>query len=129
MGLDNGVVFRTKKPITYPKWVMARRFIRHENGGEVCYWRRCRGLREDVLNMLGECEEETEFYLTVDNVRAIRKILVGYFLHPCRWRKSAWEWKETWSMQFKHILSLSWLERYMRRHPDDIEWVIFYDSY
>ena len=130
MGLDNGVVFRTKEPITYPKWVMARRFIRHENGGEVCYWRRCWGLREDVFNMLGsEHEEKFEYHLTIDEVRAIRKILVGYFFHPRRWRKSAWEWKDAWRHQFRHILSLRWLEKRMRRDPDNIEWVIFYDSY
>ena len=123
------MVFRTINPIKIPKWAGGRGFLQHDHGGEACYWRRCYGLRADVLNALGEREEEFEYYLTVDNVRAIRKILVGYFLHPRRWRQSAWEWKEVWRQQFKHILSLRWLEKRMRRDPDNIEWVIFYDSY
>ena len=123
------MVFRTKTPVKIPKWAGGRGFLQHDYGGEVCYWRKCWGLREDVINALGERDEEFDYYLTADDVFIIRKIIVGYFFNPRRWRGSIWEWKEIWRRQFRHILSLGWLERYMRHHPDDIEWVIFYDSY
>lgn len=132
MGLDNGVVFRTKTPVKIPKWAGGRGFLQHDHGGEVCYWRRCYGLRADILNALNAlsgCEKKSDYYLTADDVHVIRKVLVRYFLYPRRWRKSIWKWRNTWPQQLRHIFSLSWLERYMLRHPDNIEWVIFYDSY
>lgn len=123
------MVFRTINPIKIPKWAGGRGFLQHDHGGEACYWRKCWGLRADVLNVLGEREEEFDYYLSVDDVRAIRKVIIGYFLHPRRWRQSVWEWKEAWRRQLRHILSLIWLEKRMRRDPDNFEWVIFYDSY
>ena len=100
---------------------------------EICYWRKCWGLRNDILFLIGKRwvpEEEYEFSLTKDDVDNIIELLGSY--NEDTWEGSIWEWtsdEDGWSYS-EHIKqdieSLKLLRQLMDKY--ELE-VYFYDSY
>ena len=132
MGLDNGIVLE-KKRSTLPRYITYD-FIGSDNFLELCYWRKCWGIRNRILAIDFENEKEPWedngiYYLTPKDVYEIQKVLF-YFLKKKNWEREAgsiWTYEEIWPRLVKHIFRLIWLERYLKKNPDAV--CYFYDSW
>lgn len=134
MGLDNGIsIKRTPETNKIKELAIFNqdydKELRHDF--EAVYWRKCWGLRNDVLNLLGKrWSEEWKFNLSKDDVENIIELL-GFYNEET-WEDSIWEWtsdEEGWSYS-EHIKqdieSLKILRNLMDKY--ELE-VYFYDSY
>ena len=131
IGLDNGIVIRGVTREDLPKLVRYPNEKDYINGEvEVCYWRKCWGLRNEIMQHLcaySSDPDQWEFKLSIDDVDFIRALIVTYLKHPEDWDNSIWDFHE-----IKHSLrnqrwNLILLRFWMKNHPDKD--VIFYDSY
>ena len=96
---------------------------------EVCYWRKCWGLRNDVLYLLGQrFVDKYEFDLSKSDVENIIKLLESYDAES--WSCSIWDWNNEeypYSEKIQRdIENLKILRELMNKY--DLE-VYFYDSY
>lgn len=136
MGLDNGIQVR-RTPET--NQIAELKIFNKDYDKEleydfsVTYWRKCWGLRNDILFLIGKRwtpEEEWEFKLTKDDVDNIIELLGSY--NEETWFGSIWEWTsdeegESYSEHIKQdIEDLKLLRKLMGKY--DLE-VYFYDSY
>lgn len=136
MGLDNGIVLKTKNTIIEkPDWV---KFIgdpaEHDDGFleyDICYWRKCWNIREAIFNILeNDDRREWEFELSLNQVVAIRDRLCRFLTEGEDWEElgdSIWSFEEMIPVLTEDILNLSWLIEYMKKDVHAI--VYFYDSY
>ena len=130
MGLDNGIVLKSPKS---PKAIFhGFNFIDSlgENNIEICYWRKCWGIRREILSIFPfTYTNDGIYYLTADNIKDIRKI-IRYFCNQKHWEEDA---NSIWTYaEFRSVLTIQWmqlwrLEKYLRTHADAI--CYFYDSY
>lgn len=136
MGLDNGIeVRRTPEANKIAELkVFNKDYDKElEYDFEICYWRKCWGLRNDILFLIGKRwvpEEEYKFVITKSDVDNIIKLLASY--NEDTWEDSIWEWtseEDGWSYS-EHIKqdieSLKLLRQLMDKY--ELE-VYFYDSY
>jgi hypothetical protein len=127
MGLDNGIYIRNFKevaPSKVPWFVML-------DGGDVCYWRKCWGIRCAIYNALHAEDngEKYEFKVEEDDIPAIIKELEK-FLDKDYWNENAdsiWEYEDIRPSLIMQIKNLLWLRQYMLENPK-VE-CYFYDSY
>lgn len=136
IGLDNGIVLKTKNTIIEkPSWV---KFIgnpaEHDDGSleyDICYWRKCWNIREAIFNILEDDDRrEWEFELSLNQVVAIRDRLCRFLTEGEDWEElgdSIWSFEEMIPVLTEDILNLSWLIGYMKKDVHAI--VYFYDSY
>ena len=135
MGLDNGICI--KRTLETNKIVELQMFNLDydkelKDDFEVCYWRKCYGLRNDILCIIGKrwYPDEYEFKLTKNDIDNIIKLLGSY--NEETWVDSIWEWtsdEDGWSYSEhikRDIEDLKILRELMDKH--DLE-VYFYDSY
>ena len=130
MGLDNGIVIRgvTRKQLPLlMRYHNDKDYIANEV--EICYWRKCWGLRNAIIHTLfiTEDPEKYEYKLTIKDVDFIRALLVNYLKHPEDWDDSIWTFDEIKHSLYDYRWNLILLHFWMKRHPD--KEVIFYDSY
>ena len=126
MGLDNGIVFQNDVGIDAPFWVKIESCNYDET--EVCYWRKCWGIRNAVINLFDN-EDQYMYMLDRDTVIQIGKIL-KQFSNKKYWEThghSIWEWSEIKRRLRRQRIALHWLARCMKKYPD--LYVYFYDSY
>ena len=128
MGLDNGVVVKHIKREDLPI-IIRSGVTEYGDEVEVCYWRKCWGLRNAFIHtlFLASDPDEWEFKLSINDVDFLRDLIKGYILNPDSWNDSIWEFSEV-----KHSLKRQWwrltvLRYWMKFHPD--KEVYFYDSY
>ena len=136
MGLDNGICVRrtpdTNKieelKVFNDDWDKELKY-----DFEITYWRKCWGLRSDILFLIGKRwsrEEQYEFNLTKDDIDIIIKRLESY--DDETWEDSIWEWtaeEEGWSYS-EHIKQDIDNLKILRKLMDKYELeVYFYDSY
>lgn len=99
------------------------------NHAEVCYWRKCWGIRNLIIDELVDSNEDFgEYELSITDVNNIRRVL-AYFNSAKRWARydhSIWEWKEIRFILLRQRVRLLWLARYMKKNNVK---VYFYDSY
>lgn len=63
---------------------------------EICYWRKCWGLRGDILDILGKgWDDEYKFTLTKEHVESIIELLGSYDAET--WINSIWAWDGEWA--------------------------------
>ena len=132
MGLDNGVcIIRNEYTHNIPelKCFELDYDKEHKYDFEAAYWRKCWGLRNDVLYLLGKsCTDEGELHLTKGDVDHIIELLQSY--NSDNWEDSIWDWDdEEWPYSEKikdDIESLKVLRGLMDKY--ELE-VCFYDSY
>ena len=129
MGLDNGIRIANKKRNDLRFWPFKYPFDKDYDGEvEVCYWRKCWGLRRDILSIVGGIQEHAyEYKLTIDDVKSIRKLIRRILRNANLWNDSIWEFEESERGLRDDAWNLWWLKLYMKLHPD--EKVFFYDSY
>ena len=135
MGLDNGFYVVSKKRdisredlpniIHYP-------FEKdYSDKVEIVYWRKCWGLRNGVMDILGKRLSE-EIYYEIDSTKQVQEIieLIASFLDKDRWEyegDSIWEFDEIKNTLIQNIINLATIMQYMKQNPD--VYLIFYDSY
>lgn len=135
IGLDNGIeVRRTQQAnkIEELKIFNLDYDKKLECDFEICYWRKCYGLRNDILCIIGKrwYPDEYEFKLTKNDIDNIIKLLGSY--NEETWEDSIWEWtsdEDGWSYSEhikRDIENLKLLRQLMDKY--DLE-VYFYDSY
>ena len=132
MGLDNGIRIdkeRTKANITFNPAIVGDSFT-----NELLYWRKCWGLRDDIVNYL--CDKynvERDFYsqdLDVDDLIKIREIIHSWS-HKKKWTResrSIWSWKSIKRSLRKDAEILAYLIALKEKEGDNLV-LFFYDSY
>lgn len=128
MGLDNGIILRDVNS----KELVVNKLINLDNLGntsvEICYWRKCWGIRNAIVEKL-HLNDGEESKLDVEDIPVIIKILFDFY-GQTEWEEDAdsiWEWDEFKDTLRQQIFNLVWLYNYVLEHPN-VE-VIFYDSY
>lgn len=128
MGLDNGIILRDVNP----KELVVNKLINLDNledtSAEICYWRKCWGIRNAIVEKLHFNDNE-ESKLDVEDIPVIIKILFDFY-GQTEWEENAdsiWEWDEFKDTLRQQIFNLMWLYDYMLAHSDAE--IIFYDSY
>lgn len=133
MGLDNGIVIKAKKEFTWKSKlgnssIYEYQFIKDDTL-EVCYWRKCWGIRNDIIHRLhmvsNECNNEE---LESADIRAIVRILELY-TNKEYWEQNAdsiWEYKDMIETLWNQIYTLVYVESLVN---DGLVEVSFYDSW
>lgn len=136
MGLDNGIILKLanrKIPKDFPEseawWIDKAEDVAKDGEMHVAYWRKCWGIRGDILSILHAGQEGGEYPVEAEDLPAIRRALIKY-LRPDYWEEKAdsiWEFEEMIEPMLNILLNLKWLEGYLKSHPKDS--AFFYDSY
>ena len=132
MGLDNGIRIdkeRTKTNTTFNPAIVSDSFT-----NEFLYWRKCWGLRDDIVNYL--CDKynvERDFYsqdLDIDDLIKIREIIHSWS-HKKKWTResrSIWSWKSIKRSLREDAEILAYLIALKEKEGDNLV-LFFYDSY
>lgn len=133
MGLDNGIEIRKNKRTEELKLDAKFSTEYSDTHLEVCYWRKCWGLRNRIVKYLVYKYNSDEYVgvwkLDIEDINQILDIL-EYFNNKKVWNEeeSIWEWKNYKKTIRRNINDLHYILAKMEDFPDDFE-VIFYDSY
>lgn len=134
MGLDNGICVKNteKSRALHEKLNKFSDSDYTERGSDYdfAYWRKCWNVREDILQLVREYDDEFSYTLAVEDVEKIIGILSNYNFQ--NWKcggflGSIWTWRDHKKINSRHIRQLKYLVRLMKRYPE-LE-VYFYDSY
>ena len=149
MGLDNGIILKTRRPLVDADFYNEeneRMILSHdmwrmpvepnEDGWyeyEICYWRKCWNIRERILNILGGDRGDIgggyyEDLTTTDILGISDAIYLLLYNGAEHWRDSIWEFEEVVPNLGADIAKLGWLVRFMEKNAMSCE-VEFYDSY
>lgn len=134
MGLDNGIIFRTKHSIAFPPELGEVDVFDDTDDDtfeySLCYWRKCYSLRLSVISALDMDFTSYEKTLNLDDVKAIWGV-VKHYENKKNWKScdSIWEWRDIKWVLREQLLRLEWLIEYMKLHKGDDYSVYFYDSY
>ena len=142
MGLDNGILIRTKQKLSLeslPSFVnieIDEYKMADRSGGywyEVCYWRKCWNIRNIIIDMLpSKGEEDGTYALSKNNISQLCHTLNSYILNPYKWEndyengQTIWDSNTMLECLVHDIANLTWLKNYMNNHKVYVE---FYDSY
>lgn len=131
MGLDNGIVLKLRKKegeLYIPSYTKIDTYSEEDNELEVCYWRKCQGIRAGVLEILGgEDPEDSTYDLTPKTIAQIRDMLYEVLCNPNDWWSTIWDFDEVISHIAQEIVNLTWLIDIMQTEPHASAY--FYDSY
>ena len=126
MGLDNGISFRNELDIPFD----LPDFVRLDDDGDICYWRKCWGIRDEILDIIKECDtDEYEYEIKLEHIVPIIDVLKQYTKRSY-WNENArsvFEYKDYVEINKQYINNLYWLLYYKTKHPE-VE-IFFYDSY
>lgn len=130
MGLDNGIILRNVNP----KELAITKLVKidtgfNDNFAEICYWRKCWGIRNAIVDKFHFDKDGGEYTLDAEDIPVIIRILFDFY-GQVEWEDEAdsiWEWEEFKETLSQQIMNLTWLYNYMLEHSDAE--VIFYDSY
>lgn len=96
----------------------------------MAYWRKCWGIRDEILETIGEDLRGGDNYLiSREQLKKVINVLKK-FTDKEYWEKNAdsiWEYDEFKDNQKQNIRQLRWIYGYMKWHPD--VQLFFYDSY
>lgn len=130
MGLDNGIILRHKGEVYAPSYVKIEKF-EEENGDinwEVCYWRKCQGVRNEILGVIGHMVDDGgEYDLTPSMLEKIRNVMYEQLCYPESWYSQIWSFDEMIPHLAQEIVNISWLLDFMKENPHATAY--FYDSY
>ena len=126
MGLDNGIVLKTKIKHDIPPYFNWRD---HPDECDVCYWRKFWGFRNEVVSEFNQSEECADIYLDANDIGKIRCILEQYLDRDYydNNANSVWEYEEYLIHNINCLKYLEMLQNFLEEHPN--EKCYFYDSY
>lgn len=128
MGLDNGIILNAS-PDKYDVNKLIKLDKTYDLKTEVCYWRKCWGIRNAIVDKFHFDREGGEHKLDAEDIPVVIKILFSFYGKE-EWEESAdsiWEWDEFKDTLRQQILNLTWLYDHMLANPECE--VYFYDSY
>ena len=131
MGLDNGIFIKNKYKELYDE-LGPDCWPELDHGDckyEICYWRKCWGIRNAIMKKFHFEDGEYEFKLDKEDIPVIIKILL-HFCNNDVWEDEGnpiWSYDEIIETNINYIVALKQLIKYWDKHPD-LE-VYFYDSY
>ena len=136
MGLDNGMLLYSKKPIDTPPELDLS--VEHRPGAEfewvyhIFYFRKCWNIRRAAREILGATPEYVEkSWLDITEVKNFWWALKEMD-SPKGWDEdeSIWTFREIRDNLDGALFALEWLISFMRKHPSDDSFMVeFYDSY
>ena len=132
MGLDNGIIVKNKykellEELGPDYWEDHK--SKDDNDYDLCYWRKCWGIRNAIIKKFHFPETCGEYKLDLEDIPVIIKILEG-FCNSNNWEEygdSIWEYDDYIHTLIEQIVNLKIFYKYWKKHPE-IE-VYFYDSY
>lgn len=130
MGLDNGIMLHGIKPEEIPPFI--KYYGAFDDGIELCYWRKCWGIRNKFLDILTKAHPGAHDYkidIDFDDVPALERALMQ-FTSESYWDENAesiWTYEEFIPHLIDQIVALRWLAVVMCNNPH-IQ-AEFYDSY
>lgn len=140
MGLDNGIILKTKKEINLnvedgdfdavPSCVHIEELEKSEDGFyqyDVCYWRKCWGLRNTIVEILEMDEHLYEKDVNLKNLSLISDAIYYILKEPDCWESSVWDIDEMTSHLAQDIININWLIKYLKNNNH--AYCYFYDSY
>ena len=137
IGLDNGIYVKSNKRIItreqLPNGIIYPFNEDYEGSVEIAYWRKCWGLRNDIMNTFGwraRPSDEWEFEISTPAQVIDLITLIAKWLDKERWEDegdSIWEYDDIKNMLIQNIINLSIIQSYMTINPD--VYLEFYDSY
>ena len=138
MGLDNGLIIRTKKIIpedSVPDYVELSGSYSTLDGTtwayEVCYWRKCWNVRNMIMEILDAPEPGNAYYdVTPKQLVQIRDGIYHFLTGEDRWDGSGdsiWDFKDRIPNLAQNIVDITWALGYLKEHP--YAYMQFYDSY
>lgn len=146
MGLDNGLFITTKHPenFTVPKEFVWRdrdwSGVKCTNGSsmiysiysrEVCYWRKCWNIREEIIKALGDRWDGDiyKFELTVEELKRIWKSINSLNKKKV-WNnsESIWDYSDMRAVLDQDLINIEWVIEEKKKNPDEFR-IYFYDSY
>ncbi len=129
MGLDNGFYVKGIKKLPrkfHDEW----KGIESDGKVELAYWRKCWGIRTEILLALEvDFPGGGTYLVSREKLEKIIKVLKK-FTNKEYWEDNAdsiWEYDEFKDNQKQYIKQLRWIYGYMKWHPD--VQLFFYDSY
>ena len=129
IGLDNGIIVRNAKN----KYKGIKDFWDGIDAGNdivVAYWRKCWGIRDQILTVLNEdLEGGRDYKLGLDELEYVIKLLKEFTKREYwdEYADSIWTFDEFKNNQKQIIKNLKRLYREMNKYPNIV--VYFYDSY
>ena len=137
LGLDNGIYVKSNKrkitremlpsSIIYP-------FEKDYSGNvEIVYWRKCWGMRNEVMNSFGWHSSDPEQYIfDIDTHEQVLRLIeiIASWINEDRWNEEAdsiWDYDEMREILIQNIVNLSMIYIFMATNPDI--YLEFYDSY
>lgn len=138
MGLDNGLLIKTKKIIpedSVPDYVELAGFYSTPDGTtwayEVCYWRKCWNIRNMILEVLDAPGSGGGYYdVNPKQLVQIRDGIYHFLTDGDQWDDegaSIWDFKDMIPTLAQNIVDITWALDYLKEHP--YAYVQFYDSY
>lgn len=150
MGLDNGILLKVKKDkYRLPKFLLKTESNSYSSSGEktelktyeIAYWRKCYGLRRDILERTS-CKDGKNSTLSINDIDSIIKIIFEryYTISGIKsWHTSEmyyWDYSyRRFREGFETLRNLFYIKWFMKFHPriskhNHINYrVYFYDSY
>lgn len=131
MGLDNGIILKNPKLKQIPPYVKPR-FEGNTEYFDVCYWRKCWGIRRIFLRVLDpehKYENSCKIPIDAEDIPALQRALKPFF-DKKYWEENAesiWEYEDYLNVLLQDWVSLCWLENYLKNNLDSE--CYFYDSY
>lgn len=139
MGLDNGIYWKPRndkeKNVDFPDYVVFN-YDSLENEYEVCYWRKCLGVRGRIFDIIDNATkvevdgEECGYELIRADLVQIQQMLIDYLRYPDRWdeENNYWCFDDMKQNLMQNIINLGWMIDYMRLE-NPMAFVYFLDSY
>ena len=136
MGLDNGVLVKsTKRQLTradLPVGIFYPFEQDYSDGIEIVYWRKCWGLRTDIMNTLGWRTSLDPYRYEISKPAQVLEFIevVASWLDEERWEEdgdSIWTYEEIRRNLIHSLVNLGMMYTYMIDNPD--VYLEFYDSF
>ena len=127
MGLDNGVIVRsTHRKLTramLPEELIYPFDKDYEDDGiEILYWRKNRGLRNAVVNTF-PIEDESDCYYLIETSQQVFELIriIVSFMNKETWEEdgnSIWDYDEILPILQRDIINLAIIASFMKNNPD-----------
>ena len=129
MSLDNSIYVKRKdsEKIILPSFIKSV-YENDENRIEIAYWRKCWGIRNEIIKNLGGENNTGLYILGLDDLENIINILRKFLDKEYwdLWADSIWEYEKFIKNSAQYLINLTWLYGYATHNDVTIE---FYDSY
>jgi hypothetical protein len=94
---------------------------------DILYWRKVNSIADFCSNLVEFNEDEWIKDITISQLEEVREEIISEISYPDEFRSGVWSWDEYSNHLALDLMTITWLIRYLKEHPDDR--AMFYDSY